>query len=356
MQHSDLNGQRYRRRLPRHWRFYQGPQAGDFLEEEEDPKQRGILRRTSCQRYRERLRSNRLSQLLHGLSIMATVAVVVVVMLFLGTKLSTEQMDYSVPREEGLWLDILRLLGLEQEDYLSRDLYMRSKDAFCSPAALDLGRIFRYMGRVVLNQEQALARMERALSGSGRFRSVALLGPPGVGKSLAAETLRQCFPWPGNAHSYSWSTQVPDGASKFRLIRQFADGLSECGVNLLIIDNLTTCDHGLVPIYNRLIMEREGEPKGNQTVLVVYVFNLETNQYWEQFELMQELPPETTIVNFRFFNEDDLVDCLASELKKEQRVLSSEKESLLLQEAMKTVQSSGCKLLRRLILQNGAIA
>ena len=149
---------------------------------------------------------------------------------------------------------------------------------------------------------------------------------------------------------------MSDEASKFRLIRQFADGLSECGVNLLIIDNLTTCDHGLVPIYNRLILEREGEPKGNQMVLVVYVFNLETNLYWEQFELLQELPAETTIVNFRFFNEDDLLDCLASELKRERRILTSKKESFILQEAMKTVHSSGCKSLRLLLLQNGTNA
>lgn len=178
----------------------------------------------------------------------------------------------------------------------------------------------------------------------------------GRGKNSGDRNTTSVFSWPRNAHSYSWSTQVSDEASKFRLIRQFADGLSECGVNLLIIDNLTTCDHGLVPIYNRLILEREGEPKGNQTVLVVYVFNLETNLYWEQFELLQELPAETTIVNFRFFNEDDLLDCLASELKRERRILTSKKESFILQEAMKTVHSSGCKSLRLLLLQNGTNA
>ncbi|XP_016955265.2 uncharacterized protein LOC108028125 isoform X2 [Drosophila biarmipes] len=353
MPHFDLNNHPYRRRIFLYRNLNLGhPQAGDFSEEE-DPRQRGILRNTSCRRYRERLRSSRQSQLLQGVAILASVIVVLILMLFLGMKMSTEQMDMPPPREEGLWMGALRLLGLEQEDQLTGESY--GHDGLCSSKVLDLRRIFRHMGRVVLNQEQALARMERALGGSGLFRSVALLGPPGVGKTLAANTLRNAFPWRENAHSYSWSTQVPDEASRVRLVRQFANGLSDCGVSLLIIDDLATCDHGLVPIYNRLILEREGGPNRNQTVLVIYIFNLEADVYWEQFELLQELPAETTIVNFRFFNQDDLRDCLASELKSKQRVLSREMESLVLEEAMEKLHSSGCKSLRQLVLRNGVI-
>lgn len=297
---------------------------------------------------------------------------VLLLLIFLGSEMHSEQEQ----QQPSLWTSALRLVGLEEADsdgesFLKAKVRITMKQSFldayivfslqdiagsgsCSPEALDLRRIFRLMGQAVLNQEQALARMERALAGSEQFHSVALLGPPGVGKSLAANALRQNFPWPANAHTYSWNTRVGNEVMKFRLVRQFAEGLSDCGANLLIIDNLATCDHGLVPIYNRLIREREGEPDRNQTVLVVYVFTLETDMYWEQFELLQQqLPAETTIVSFRFFARDDLLDCLANELQVEQRYLSEEKVSLVLAEAMRQVHEMGCKSLRRLIFEHG---
>ncbi|XP_017080241.1 uncharacterized protein LOC108114006 [Drosophila eugracilis] len=349
MPHFDPNGHSYRRRFLLQRNLDPG-HSGDFSDED-DPRERGILRSTSCRRHRERLRSSRHSQLLQGLSILATVAVVIVLIVLLGMKMSTDQMDSSKEHGNGLWMGALRLLGLDQEDdQLGGELYMEQKNSYCNPQTLDLKKIFRNIGKVVLNQEQALARMERALDSTGNFRSVALLGPSGVGKTLSANALRRWFPWPRNVHSYLWSTEVPDEVEKFRLVRQFANGLSDCGANLLIIDNLSTCDHGLVPIYNRLIIDRESEPNRNQTILVIYIFNLESEVYWEQFELLQELPAETTIVNFRFFNEDDLKDCLDSELKKNPRVFSRKEQSQIIEKAMENIQDSGCKSLRLLLL------
>ncbi|XP_017059443.1 uncharacterized protein LOC108100185 [Drosophila ficusphila] len=328
--------------------------VGDCVEEQEDvdPRQRGILQSTSCRRHRERLRSSKQSDMRRSLVIIAGLVVVCSAVILLGIDLPTERKDIPEQQEDGLWSGAFRLLGLEQDQPAGYS-FMQPNAEFCSPQALDLRRIFRQMNKVVLNQEQAMARLERALSGTERFRSVALIGPPGVGKTLAANTLRECSPWPENAHSYSWNTRVQDEARKFRLVRQYAEGLSNCGVNLLIIDNLTPCDHGLVPIFNRLIVEREGDQNRNQTVLVVYIFNLETEMYWEQCELLQELPAETAMINFRFFNRDDLQDCLTNELLKEHRALSREKESQILDEAMEIVQDSGCKSLRMLLLKNG---
>ncbi|XP_017021151.1 uncharacterized protein [Drosophila kikkawai] len=328
-------------------------QAGDFHvnDEEEDPRQRGVLHTTSCRRHRDRLRSSRHSHLLQGFSTFAAVLVVLLLLIFLGIEMASDPMD--VKESSSLWNTALRWVGLEGESISQGKEKDIPESDSCSQQTLDLPHIFRLMGKQVLNQELALGRMERALTGNGRFHSVVLMGPPGVGKTLTVNALKQNFPWPANAHSYSWNTVVSDEVMKFRLVRQFADGLSNCGSNLLIIDNLATCDHGLVPIYNRLIREREGELDRNQRVLVIYVFTLEADMYWEQFELLQQLARDTTIVNFRFFGRDDLRDCLANELRVEQRQLSKEKESVILEKAIENTEVMGCKGLRLQILQHG---
>ncbi|KAH8380620.1 hypothetical protein KR009_011782, partial [Drosophila setifemur] len=347
------------------------PHAGDYEEDDEDdPRRLGILSSISCRRHRERLRSKRQSRIVQGLTIFVAGLTVFALLLYLALEMAGDQIEAAPEnqepqREESLESQqgqqqgqvfprgVLRLLGLELDGDRDGD-GDSSKKASCNPQSLDMRRIFKQISRQVLNQDQALARMERALGGNRRFRSVALLGPPGVGKTLSTNVLRMKFPWPANAHAYSWSTKVPEEeVGKFRMVRQFVDRLSDCGANLLIIDNLSPCDHGLVPIFNRLVLEREGDANANQTVLVVYVFNLETDLYWDQFELLQQLPQETTIVSFRFFGRDDLLDCLVHELRVEHRTLSRAKQSLVLEEAMANAHGSGCKSLRLLVLQHG---
>ncbi|KAH8259692.1 hypothetical protein KR026_008948 [Drosophila bipectinata] len=335
--------------------------AGDVVsEEEEDPRRRGILRNTSCRQHRERLRSTRQTHILQGLTVLAAAIIVLALLLFLALEMAQESVE-SDPvqvvgkqppqQKKSFWTDVLRFLGIKQQQLGGQSSLGKVS---CSLKALDMERIFRQVGRHVLNQEQALARMERALSEKKGFRSVALVGPPGVGKTLTTTVLRQEFPWPANAHAYSWSTKMADEVGKFRMLRQFVDGLSDCGANLLIIDNLSTCDHSLVPIFNRLILEREGDlSKHNQTVLVIYVINVKPDQYWEQYELLQQLESDTTIVSFRFFSTDDVLDCLDRELKVQKLFMSPERQALIVEDAVSNVFERGCKDLRLQILRNG---
>ncbi|KAH8418743.1 hypothetical protein KR222_008848, partial [Zaprionus bogoriensis] len=329
-----------------------------FFGDAEDPRKRGILRNISCRTYREKLRSTQQAHILQGLMLITIAATVLVVLWFHSMELKL--VDQTIDSLQALWLGSLGILGLgsRRPGAATGAGSATTGSLYCSQQ-LDTTHMFRQIGRQVLNQELALARLERVVRSQRNFKSVALLGPPGVGKSLTAMSLRQQFPWSENVHSYSWSTYVPDGAHKFHMMRSFVEGLSDCGQNLLIVDNLSTCDYGIVPIYNKLLLEREGDLSEessaavNQTVLVVYIFNLEMEYYWEQFELLQQLPVDTTIINYRPFGREELSDCLEHELRLEQRHLDQSVIAQILEEALLDVQYFGCKRLRQLIYQHG---
>ncbi|KAL7734924.1 hypothetical protein ACLKA6_011194 [Drosophila palustris] len=323
----------------------------------EDARRRGILQKTRCRPYREQLRSTQQANIMQGLMIVTAAATVLGVLWFHCVELT---LDYDLTQVSGvaggklqsLWLGVVGLLGVSGKLGASQEATAR---AFYCQQVLDTKRVFRQISRQVLNQEHALARLERVVKSPRNFKSVALLGPPGVGKTLTAMGLRQQFPWPENVHTYSWSTYVPDGVHKFHMIRNFVEHLSDCGQNLIVIDNLSTCDYGIVPIYNKLLLEREGDFSAavNQTVLVVYIFNLEMEYYWQQFELLQQLPVDMTIINYRPFGREELADCLQQELRLEQRTLDQGKTSEILERAVLHVQCTGCKGLRQQVLQYG---
>ncbi|XP_064545382.1 uncharacterized protein LOC135433299 [Drosophila montana] len=331
--------------------------SGDF----EDPRKRGILRNTSCHSYRQQLRSTEQTNMVQGLMIVTGMATVLVVLWFHSMESSPAdelgQASGLSGTLEALWLGVSGLLGLGSHCAGAQDEFPvdGSLHTYHCNQRLDTMRMFRQIGKQVLNQEQALARLERSVKSERPLKSVALLGPPGVGKTLTAMALRQQFPWPENVHTYSWSTYVPDGAHKFNMMRNFVEQLSDCGQNLLIIDNMSPCDHSFVPIYNRLLHEREGDPTvaANQTVLVVYIFNLDMQYYWQQFELLQQLPMDTTIINYRPFERADLLTCLENELRLEQRTLDENTLSYIVEEALLDVEEMGCKRIRQLLIQNG---
>ncbi|XP_041449933.1 uncharacterized protein LOC111081605 [Drosophila obscura] len=232
-----------------------------------------------------------------------------------------------------------------------------SRSYFCHQP-IYIKESIQVIGNQVVGQEKALARLEQELSRDRKFRSVALLGPPGVGKTMTAAALIKTFPWPENVRTLSWNAtgSGKDHVVEFRKLRKFMNQLSSCGMNLHVIDDLKADDIEIVPIYNKMILQREGsldERMAMQTVLVVYIFNLESKHLEEQQNYLQRMSDSTASINFRSFGLEELKLCLESELKAMKYALKEECEAAVLKESMEKIDTFGCKSLRPLIEQLG---
>ncbi|XP_068149112.1 uncharacterized protein [Drosophila tropicalis] len=343
--------------------------------EAEDPRKRGILRNTCCCQYRKRLRSSRRTNIFKGLMTIMGITLAMSILILNGMEVSETASELGLKAtasasgamdinqaKDALWMGIKNIFAsigelmppqqvadeesVEEKEEPSETEH--SNHYHYKEKRLDTQLIFQQIGKKVLNQEQALKRLERAFDRDGKLNSVALLGPPGVGKSLTARTLDRHFPWPENVHTYLWSTYVPDEARKFHMLRQFVENLSDCGKNLLIIDNLSTCDYSIVPIFNEMTARAS-----NQSVFILYIFNLDTEQYWEQFDILQNLPDETAIVNFRFFGRYELMDCLENELEKRHEYLDQKTIERIINKIYNDYSATGCKGISELVLQRG---
>ncbi|BFF97621.1 uncharacterized protein DMAD_05997 [Drosophila madeirensis] len=332
-----------------------------FGADEEDPRTRGILPNTSCRHFRQRLRSARKVNVFQGL-VIATggVALLGVLMLMSMDVAAGNSNPSAIDRMKGMWESAVNFLGLpellnravEQRGRGGRSLDDAATQHYCNQP-LDTKTLFRLIGQQVLNQQQAMARMERTVSRQRQFQSLVLLGPPGVGKTLTVSALSHYFPWPGNIHSFSGAPCVPGEERDCAALRQVLAELSDCGTNLLLIDQLEPCDHHIVASYNKFL--RDGLQR--QSLLVLYVIDLEVELYGRQFELMQrELPADTTIVSFRLFGREELRDCLEHELQQESRVLGQDEQTRILGEALAKSCCAGCKDLREIVLKQGRAA
>ncbi|XP_073828331.1 uncharacterized protein [Musca autumnalis] len=204
----------------------------------------------------------------------------------------------------------------------------------------------------ILNQEKSLQQIDVALRNESDLNAIALVGPVGVGKSLFMRAMMENFPWQENVHSYAWNAYVGDEEEKIRLVRLLIDNLSDCGQNLLVIENLWSSDHGAVSIINQLV--RESIEKQQKRVVIFYVFSLNTMlapaKYEEQNKML-EILTDTHVIHFKRFGENELRDCITREAEMGGLKLSPQ----YFDEIVATIEpsKSGCKNVYAKVLMYG---
>ncbi|XP_050332282.1 uncharacterized protein LOC126760580 [Bactrocera neohumeralis] len=204
----------------------------------------------------------------------------------------------------------------------------------------------------ILHQEQALQRLESTLRNQTQVHSIAIVGPSGVGKTMTASALAANFPWRENVWTYAWNTHVENEVQKFRMLRLYVEQFSDCGSNLLIVDNLLPCDDAIVPLMNQMIASQD--EASNKRVIVIYIFNLsamlDSNSYQQQENTLQHLP-NTTTINFKRLNKKDLRECIYREMHTENLIITKDN----FDEIANTIDvaTSGCKKVKAKVLVYG---
>ncbi|XP_053950250.1 uncharacterized protein LOC128858208 [Anastrepha ludens] len=226
------------------------------------------------------------------------------------------------------------------------------KPHYCD-ADLDAQSMFaRIREHQILNQEQALLTLESILGNNTQFRSIAIVGSSGVGKTMTANALEEHFPWRENVWTYAWNTHVENEVQKFRMLRFYVEKFSDCGGNLLIIDNLAPCDNEVVPLLNQMIATQDNANKKRFIVLYIFQLNamIDANSKLLQKNALQNLP-DTTTINFKSFNEKQLRDCIRREALLENLSLSGGDFDEIA--ATIDVVTSGCKKVHPKVLVYG---
>lgn len=229
------------------------------------------------------------------------------------------------------------------------NLLVHGDKDYCLPI-INVENLFSSIRKKVINQETALATMELELKhlNESKFIALAIAGASGVGKSLFVHELMLNFPWKENIQSETFSIH------NF-VIGNFLGHLSDCGVNLVIIDNFEPNDTFFIEKYNKKLYEKTLE-QVSVNLLVVYVINIPTythvqkklyNITMEEVQLLRDVK----IVEFRKFNLKDAQDCIRHESKSLNLTLNDED----FEEISKMIdpKSSGCKNVYSKVLMYG---
>ncbi|XP_055911481.1 uncharacterized protein LOC129945661 [Eupeodes corollae] len=229
------------------------------------------------------------------------------------------------------------------------NLIVHGKKDYCLPG-LDSTTLFSKIGAKVLNQETALSAIELQFRNESKFVAIGIAGASGIGKSLFAQELMANFPWQENVQTHYWSTfSIEDNKQQAQTLRNH---LSECGRNLIVIDNLHPRDVDFIREYNKMLSEQ-----GSVNLAVVYVFNVVTyteeqkQSYNDTLQSLEQSLEDVRIVEFRKFDSNDVRECIRHEV----RNLNLTLEGGDFEEVAKLIDAdrSGCKNVYSKVLMFG---
>lgn len=219
---------------------------------------------------------------------------------------------------------------------ISRQKYnvMTQGQQYCT-ADLDHEAFARTLRQNVVGQAQVINNLEHALKKHKSVTSIILYGPPGSGKTLTTQLI---------AHQFRWQENIQMLVSPERDLVSIERRMSQCGHNLVIIDDLYLVNRDILDLRENL--EAIAQKKGYKIVLI-FVFNL------SQLEAERDVDGSGPIfshvsghhlIEFRRLDDLDLDKCM-DVLETELAITLSDAQRQTVKESV-DVAKSGCKNVR----------
>ncbi|XP_063698415.1 uncharacterized protein LOC134829312 [Culicoides brevitarsis] len=209
--------------------------------------------------------------------------------------------------------------------------------AYCTDD-IDFAAMGNALREGVVGQNEALGKLEEALKSHRQFTAIVLHGPTGTGKTLTTQLLVDNFRWQENVQVMIYN---PNDAT-FDLASITRD-LSQCGHNLIIIDDLHLINKDLLTLRQSI---EEAALAKQQKVILVFVFNVskfETER--NDGPIFEHLPKDAfRIIEYRRMTDLDLDKCM-EKIEKELAVTLSHEQRDTVRQSV-DVTKSGCKNVR----------
>lgn len=225
--------------------------------------------------------------------------------------------------------DLLKHLSINQYQF-----YVNGRGNYCHER-FAYANITKTLEQHVYGQEDARRTIETAFQQHTNLTGIALIGEQGVGKTLTLNILQNEFQWQTNILPFIW-TNIHSQQTQVKNLLKLLPKLSTCGENLILIDDIIWKDLTAVDEFHRELIEYQR--KQRVKVIIVYAILKANNTKIAEPSVSLE---NTTFVEYRKFDENDLLQCIDIECKRLNLDLTPNEIEEIRQSV--DVHRSGCK-------------
>ncbi|KAG5673585.1 hypothetical protein PVAND_003620 [Polypedilum vanderplanki] len=167
---------------------------------------------------------------------------------------------------------------------------------------IDASFLRKKLQEQVTNQEDAIQLIEGSLklANEESFIQIIFNGMIGVGKTLSSQIIAENFQWQRNVQKFIWNYHQPEF-----IFNNFKDKISNCGFNLIIIDDLELSDESIKFVIKFEEELRYYAKRESYRIAVIIIFKQSLSEEY------REKISNFVIIDFNSFKtQSDLIDCI----------------------------------------------